>query len=593
MPPVDYQRARDEHPTTAAVWIIDGRPYLPFVVVRDDCIDSDVPWAVATVLLLLIRQRQIQDQTDGSNNTDNSNSRTTTTKLATDLPDPLETETLSRKISVQPFCGGVTNTLYRATVEVDDPDKDGLDQQLLRLACPEANTNPTTTRATTVEQSAAVATATTTATLTSSSSSSSSSIVLLVRIFGAAGMIDRDYEASVFSALSSPSSTAKLSTANGNNAMDTNTGSSIIHTQNQTELAIAPPYYGRFANGRVEGWMPGMRPLQTSELRTGAIATAIATQLARLHVGFDLPPHLYTPPNLFPQLYDWIDRAETHGRPDANTSNNNNSKDGTTSTTINLDLLVQRIRPELQWLHQLVVQNVNESEGTDAIVFCHNDLLAANILVHDDDDEDDDGVENGSNGPSHTATTTQTPETNNNLSIQLIDFEYGGVNYRAFDIANHFNEYAGGPPDCCTPDYTNLPSIPHQRAFIRTYLEAAQRIRAVSQRSPSDCESNLKPSTSNGSRHSPPNTSLTTATITEEQVDAMMSEVELFLLANHLYWGLWAVNQAAAVSLLETVGVDSVYDYETYALSRIEQYWIEKQTIQDRYKNVCVERPMQ
>ena len=48
------------------------------------------------------------------------------------------------------------------------------------------------------------------------------------------------------------------------------------------------------------------------------------------------------------------------------------------------------------------------------LVFCHNDLLAGNIMLI---------------GKSE---------------IQLIDFEYGGANHRGFDIANHWNEWAGG-----------------------------------------------------------------------------------------------------------------------------------------------------
>ena len=37
---------------------------------------------------------------------------------------------------------------------------------------------------------------------------------------------------------------------------------------------------------------------------------------------------------------------------------------------------------------------------------------------------------------------------NNNIlcnsdDVGIIDFEYGGPNYLAYDIANHFNEYAG------------------------------------------------------------------------------------------------------------------------------------------------------
>ena len=34
--------------------------------------------------------------------------------------------------------------------------------------------------------------------------------------------------------------------------------------------------------------------------------------------------------------------------------------------------------------------------------------------------------------------------------VTLIDFEYGGANYRGFDLANHWNEWAGKP----APDYT-------------------------------------------------------------------------------------------------------------------------------------------
>ena len=64
---------------------------------------------------------------------------------------------------------------------------------------------------------------------------------------------------------------------------------------------------------------------------------------------------------------------------------------------------------------------------SDSLVcFCHNDILFANILIHQ---------------PSG--------------AVNLIDFEYGGYNFRAFDIANHFNEWAGGTEDGIT-DYTRF-----------------------------------------------------------------------------------------------------------------------------------------
>lgn len=50
--------------------------------------------------------------------------------------------------------------------------------------------------------------------------------------------------------------------------------------------------------------------------------------------------------------------------------------------------------------------------------------------------------------------------------VQLIDFEYSDFTYRSFDIANHFNEYAGF--EC---DYSRFPDSSHIAHFLRQYLE--------------------------------------------------------------------------------------------------------------------------
>ena len=51
---------------------------------------------------------------------------------------------------------------------------------------------------------------------------------------------------------------------------------------------------------------------------------------------------------------------------------------------------------------------------TSPVVFSHNDLLLGNCILSSSEDR-----------------------------ISFIDFEYGAWNYQGFDIANHFNEYAG------------------------------------------------------------------------------------------------------------------------------------------------------
>lgn len=49
--------------------------------------------------------------------------------------------------------------------------------------------------------------------------------------------------------------------------------------------------------------------------------------------------------------------------------------------------------------------------------------------------------------------------------IHFIDYEYGAYNFRAFDIANHFCEFAG-----FELDYTKYPTKDRQYQYYRTYF---------------------------------------------------------------------------------------------------------------------------
>lgn len=74
------------------------------------------------------------------------------------------------------------------------------------------------------------------------------------------------------------------------------------------------------------------------------------------------------------------------------------------------------------------------------VVFCHNDLLSANI------------IDQGERG------------------VAFIDYEYGAQNFRGFDIGNHFNEYAGF--ECRFEEC--YPGRAAQLAWLRAYLEASR-----------------------------------------------------------------------------------------------------------------------
>ncbi len=130
--------------------------------------------------------------------------------------------------------------------------------------------------------------------------------------------------------------------------------------------------------------------------------------------------------------------------------------------------------------------------------------------------------------------------------IRLIDFEYGGTNYAAFDIANHLNEHAGGTTSIENgiPDYAKFPTIDRQYSFCLEYVKTTMRTMASKGGGGGVDDDDAR---------------------AEAEARDLLGQVQKFLLVNHLYWGLWAVNQAAVE------GCDE-FDYLNFASSRIGEY---------------------
>lgn len=289
---------------------------------------------------------------------------------------------------------------------------------------------------------------------------------VLVRLFGAEGMIDRDIENFVFASLS--------------------------------QKGIAPAYYGRFSNGRVEGFLENYTTFRVVDFQDDKNSDAIAEELAKLHFGFSVPKEYFQShePELWRQLFSWIDQA-------LQIKNYKSVEDHERAKRY---LHLSHVPDELHWLK-------NEIAKLNAlVVFCHNDLLAANVMKHSETGK-----------------------------IQLIDFEYGGTNYAAYDIANHFNEHAGGttPEDNGVPNYNLVPSRDRQVRFLSKYIAMARSL---------------------------------SSDLDDRDANSFLLEVQLFMLANNLYWGLWAVIQAS-------VEGTNTFDYLGYAIHRLKRYDESKKTI--------------
>ncbi|XP_061898807.1 ethanolamine kinase 2 isoform X2 [Entelurus aequoreus] len=139
-------------------------------------------------------------------------------------------------------------------------------------------------------------------------------------------------------------------------------------------------------------------------------------------------------------------------------------------------------------------------------VMCHNDLLTKNI-IHD----------------------------RKQGSVKFIDFEYADYNYQAYDIGNHFNEFAGTQD----VDYSRYPSRQLQNAWLEAYLESYKRCRGQD------------------------------VTVTQAEVTRLYVQVCKFSLASNFFWGLWAVLQSQSSSI--------DFDFHRYAMVRLNRYFEKKE----------------
>ncbi|KAI9546461.1 hypothetical protein NQZ68_026682 [Dissostichus eleginoides] len=139
-------------------------------------------------------------------------------------------------------------------------------------------------------------------------------------------------------------------------------------------------------------------------------------------------------------------------------------------------------------------------------VLCHNDLLTKNIIYNHKE-----GM------------------------VKFIDYEYADYNYQAFDIGNHFNEFAG----VNDVNYSRYPSRELQRDWLMAYLQSYNH--------------------STGRE----------VTVTEAEVTKLYIQVCKFSLASNFLWGLWAILQSRFSSI--------DFDFERYATARLNYYFEKKE----------------
>lgn len=265
-----------------------------------------------------------------------------------------------------------------------------------------------------------------------------------------------------------------------------------------SERGIGPKFYGTFRNGRVEGFCDA-KTLKPNEMSNRDMYPKTATAIAQLHA--QLIAEINQCAMLWVKLESFFDLAEQAIRSSEKKTNGEDD--------INLDDMRKEskwLRETLEALQRSVAEPAEFSmsrrekmrrEGAKfgfEIVLCHNDLLAGNILLSneiiasssssplnrvpvqysveektggswssdEECDKDKNEVDSKCNhGEEHDGTA----------GITLIDFEYAANNYRAWDIANHFNEFAGFDFDI----KKDFPTKERRVEFLRHYVKGVYK----------------------------------------------------------------------------------------------------------------------
>lgn len=335
----------------------------------------------------------------------------------------------------------------------------------------------------------------------------------------------------------------------GERAMDAIVTESVIFTL-LSERRLGPKLHGVFSGGRIEEYIPA-RALLTKELSEPALSMKIAEKMAAIH-SMDVP--LSKEPNwLWKTMGKWLKTVK-----EERLSTNNTGKNDEEQRIIK-QLKSVDFEKEMEWLKKFL------ATVESPVVFCHNDMQEGNILILEDEIQstsDDEYTFEDSKKSQYVL--TQFDDTNTSDSIHshisdsgepklvLIDFEYCAYNYRGFDIANHFQEWSYDYTNPESPFYyenqENCPTLEQKEIFIKEYLKHYH-----SNHSEKDVEPSI------------------------DDVNQLLSEVDAFALASHLFWSLWSVVNASKSQI--------PFGYWEYALSRLETYLRLKQEVvkKDKY----------
>lgn len=231
------------------------------------------------------------------------------------------------------------------------------------------------------------------------------------------------------------------------------------------DAGYAPHLYATFTNGLAYEYVPGVI-LNTTSCRDPEVYPLVARMMAQMH-RVQSCNDVSKQPSLWLKIQQFLDIMPQHLDDPKKQAR-----------------FVELIPPKCKLEEEYAIIKKELSGLGSPLVFCHNDLLLANVIYN-----------------------------SKKKTVTFIDYEYSSLNYQGFDIGNHFAEFAG----VSEVDYSAYPSPEFQRQWLRIYLETFQSESPEAE----VCNS-----------------------VTEEDISLLYVQVNKFALASHFLWAIWALIQA-------------------------------------------------
>jgi thiamine kinase-like enzyme len=343
----------------------------------------------------------------------------------------------------------------------------------------------------------------------------------------------------------------------------------IVMTRALSAAGVGPIVYGEFDGGRVEQFYGGVTT-HRNDLWVPAVSRAMAKALARVHAfdpqsttdtaaATDSQTKATATPAFDTRLVKWMSHVEgiMCGGGGGGGKDEDDGEAGAAFAAAHPTLTFTL--GDLRRAHAHVESIVGGDAFTGDVVFCHNDFFEGNMIVErlvkqndasNNNNNDGEALSPGDGSADAAAEVDAEAERiaqdacmrdlkdESDFRFHVIDFEYGAVNYRAFDLANmfceHYIEYGTVAPPYYTVSEANAPSTAYKRRFIQNYLRASK--------------------------------SKESGDVDDEKavVDKLLRDVAVMQAASAFLWVLWSVIQ------VDKSEIDFAYDL--YAVARWNDY---------------------